>query len=163
MADGRPVMICYDGSDQAAEAIGRAGELLGPRRAVVVYVWQPLAVLIAQGGFGALAGRAVVPDDEAQEEAVAAEVLGRGVELAREAGFEAEGRSVRTATSIPEGIIDASAELGAELIVMGSRGLTGVKSLLLGSVSHEVVQRARCATLTVPSAALGGARGAAAI
>ena len=35
--------------------------------------------------------------------------------------------------------------------LMGSRGLTGVKSLLLGSVSHEVIQHADRAVVVVPS------------
>ena len=34
---------------------------------------------------------------------------------------------------------------------MGSRGLTGVKSLLLGSVSHEVIQHADRTVVVVPS------------
>ena len=41
---GRPVLLCFDGSDDAAHAILRAGEMLGPRSAVVLTVWEPVAV-----------------------------------------------------------------------------------------------------------------------
>jgi nucleotide-binding universal stress UspA family protein len=41
-------------------------------------------------------------------------------------------------------------ELDAGVIVVGSRGLGGVKRLFLGSVSTHVVQNAPCAVLVVP-------------
>jgi hypothetical protein len=41
---------------------------------------------------------------------------------------------------------------------MGTRGLTGVQSLLLGSCSHHVAQQAVCPVLIVPGAELGDAR-----
>ncbi len=39
--DAHPVLLCFDGSDDAATAIAKAGELLGPRAAVVLTVWEP--------------------------------------------------------------------------------------------------------------------------
>ncbi len=42
--DARPVLLCFDGSDDAAAAIAKAGELLGPRTAVVLTVWEPVAL-----------------------------------------------------------------------------------------------------------------------
>ena len=36
-----------------------------------------------------------------------------------------------------------------DLIVMGTRGLSGLKHLLLGSIAERVVQKAHCAVLTV--------------
>jgi hypothetical protein len=42
--DTHPVLLCFDGSDDAANAIAKAGELLGPRTAVVLTVWEPVAL-----------------------------------------------------------------------------------------------------------------------
>ncbi len=42
--DTHPVLLCFDGSNDAAAAIGKAGELLGPRTAVVLTVWEPVAL-----------------------------------------------------------------------------------------------------------------------
>jgi nucleotide-binding universal stress UspA family protein len=41
---------------------------------------------------------------------------------------------------------------------MGSRGLTGVKSLLLGSVSRSVIQHADRTVIVVPSPEVAAAR-----
>ncbi|HKJ94167.1 MAG TPA: universal stress protein [Gammaproteobacteria bacterium] len=46
-------------------------------------------------------------------------------------------------------IVNIASTSHADLIVMGSRGLGEVKGLLLGSVSHKVLQLAECACLTV--------------
>ena len=40
-------------------------------------------------------------------------------------------------------------EIGADLIVMGSHGRTGVLRVLMGSVSHKVLDRAKCPVLIV--------------
>jgi hypothetical protein len=36
-----PLLLCYDGSEDARHAIERAGALLGGRQALVLTVWQP--------------------------------------------------------------------------------------------------------------------------
>jgi nucleotide-binding universal stress UspA family protein len=41
-------------------------------------------------------------------------------------------------------ILELAEEVGADMIVVGSHGLTGVRRLLLGSVSEAVVRAARC-------------------
>jgi nucleotide-binding universal stress UspA family protein len=46
-------------------------------------------------------------------------------------------------------ILDCAAEEDADLIVLGSRGFGDVKSLILGSVSHKVVQEAKAPCLIV--------------
>ena len=70
-------------------------------------------------------------------------------ERLRERGLEVE-QLVRE--GYPATVIEEEAEhLGADLIVIGSRGRTGLKHLLLGSIAERVVQKAPCPVLTVKS------------
>jgi nucleotide-binding universal stress UspA family protein len=60
----------------------------------------------------------------------------------------------KTRTFVLEGdpagtIIDFVRKNDADFIVMGSRGLSGLKEIFLGSVSHYVVQKATCPVLIV--------------
>ena len=48
-------------------------------------------------------------------------------------------------------IVDEAESRSADLIVIGTRGLSGLKHLLLGSIAERVVQKAPCAVLTVKS------------
>ena len=53
------------------------------------------------------------------------------------------------ARSPSDGIPAVAARIGAELIVMGTRGLTGFKHVLLGSVAEQTIRVAPCPVLTV--------------
>ncbi len=53
----------------------------------------------------------------------------------------------QTAGNEPEHITGLAQELGADLIVVGSRGLGGIKRALMGSVSESVVRHAHCPVL----------------
>jgi nucleotide-binding universal stress UspA family protein len=57
----------------------------------------------------------------------------------------------RTITPIfpSEAIAQVAEEIGADLIVMGTRGLGGVKHVVLGSVAERTVRTAPCPVLTV--------------
>lgn len=46
-------------------------------------------------------------------------------------------------------ICDLATEEKADLIIMGTRGMSTVSELFLGSVSHKVIQHAKCPVLTV--------------
>ncbi len=48
-------------------------------------------------------------------------------------------------------IVRMSEELGADLIVLGTHGRTGIRHLLLGSVAERVVRSAKVPVITVPS------------
>jgi hypothetical protein len=87
--DDAPILICYDGSPAAERAIETAAELLGARRAVVLDIAPPITVSESLATFSP-----VVPGGAFEEfnEAEAERVAGRGAELARSSGFDAEGR-----------------------------------------------------------------------
>ncbi len=48
-----------------------------------------------------------------------------------------------------QAIVDAAEQIGANLIVMGTRGLTGLKHVVLGSVAERTIRHAPCPVLTV--------------
>jgi nucleotide-binding universal stress UspA family protein len=50
---------------------------------------------------------------------------------------------------VAKAIVDAAAAEGADLIVVGSRGLSGLPAFLLGSVSSRVLHLATCPVLVV--------------
>jgi nucleotide-binding universal stress UspA family protein len=52
-----------------------------------------------------------------------------------------------------EEIAGMADQLGIDLIVMGTRGLTGLKHVLLGSVAERTIRLARCPVLTVKATA----------
>jgi nucleotide-binding universal stress UspA family protein len=148
-ATDKPILLCYDGSDDAFRAIQFAGTLFAGRTAIVLAVWEHYSVL---------SGVSRVDDELVQEatEALAAD----GCERARDAGFSATPVAVEAQHGVAEAIIDAADQHDALLVVMGTRGNTGIRSLLLGSVSHAVAHHAHRPLLIVPSQPLAEARSA---
>jgi nucleotide-binding universal stress UspA family protein len=84
--------------------------------------------------------------ESAENEALAAAEDGAG--LATDAGFEAEAR-VEVAPSPWQGIVAIGDEIDAGVIVIGSRGRTGLPKVLLGSVASAVAQHSRRSVLIV--------------
>ena len=149
------VLLCFDGSKDAAASIARAGALLRPGRAVVVTVWEPVKVwagydpaTIITAPLTRLASKELDLDEMARD--VAQEKLERGIHLAREAGFDPHGQLGRGKAW--RAICDVANELDACLIVLGARGLSRVQSALLGSVSAAVTVHARRPVLVVSQA-----------
>ena len=68
-------------------------------------------------------------------------------EIAKARGVKAETMLVRGHPA--RAILDAAKAKGTDLIVVGSRGLGGVKGLLLGSVSNAVVQNSKVPVMVV--------------
>jgi len=77
----------------------------------------------------------------------AKEELSQYGERLRERGLDVKEvtREGYPATAIEEEI----EEINADLVIIGSRGRTGLAHLLLGSIAERVVQKARCPVLTV--------------
>jgi nucleotide-binding universal stress UspA family protein len=141
-----PILICYDGSPDAARAIETAATLLGTRRAVVLDIG-PLIT----GAESAAMISPVVPGNAFEELNAdeARQVAGQGAEIARSSGFDAEARDALAAPTW-QGVVDAANELDAALIVIGSRGLSGLREIVEGSVSHQVAEHAGRPVLIVP-------------
>lgn len=81
-------------------------------------------------------------------EEIADKLLAKAVESAKAEGAK-DVDTVKTGGIAAEEILDHADKTNADLIVMGSRGLGGLKGLLAGSVSYKVQNLAKCSVITV--------------
>lgn len=145
----RPVLFAYDGSDDAARAIRTAGTLLDRGPAIVLYVWQGVAALsLPQIHAGGSSETFALIDRAASEHAH--EVVERGVAIAKEAGFEAKALVREGPLGTWAAILHSADEQAVCLIVVGARGRSGVKAVVLGSVSTAIAHHSRHPVLIVP-------------
>jgi nucleotide-binding universal stress UspA family protein len=148
------VLLAYDGSDDAAAAIRRAGHLLAPRRAIVAHVWDSLATLLLHTDVRGLTGpmREAAEELDEEDRRTAERISAEGAELAREAGFDAEAHALQGKPKAWPTLLAKADAIDAAVVVIGSRGLGAVKSALLGSVSSGLLHHARRPVLVVPPA-----------
>jgi nucleotide-binding universal stress UspA family protein len=145
------ILICYDGSDDARAAIEHGGRLLKGESATVLTVWQPFVEALSHAATFGVGGVVLdVESIDAASRTSAVERADEGAELARAVQLDAQPLTAE-ATSVADGILAQANALHAEAILIGSRGLTGLKSVLLGSVSHAVLQHADRTVIVVPS------------
>ena len=148
-ADNQPVLIAYDGSEFAAAAIREAGAQLGPgRTAIVATVFEPLDKLPFLGVGGVPIESDTMTEIYENAEQGARHTAEQGAELARQVGFDAE-PLVSAGNPVWDRIVGLAEERDAGLIVIGSRGLSGVKHALLGSVAAAVAQHSKRSVLIV--------------
>jgi nucleotide-binding universal stress UspA family protein len=133
-----PVLLCYDGSDDAKYALTRAADLFAGRTAVVLSVWE----------HGWAKVGLLWPDADTMQtletamEENAGKLAEEGVRIAEDGGLTAEPLTRLAPGPLWQQILAVAAERDAAAIVLGTRGLGGVRSMVLGSVSNAVVHHA---------------------
>lgn len=146
-----PLLLCYDGSEPAKRGIMRAAGVLRIRHAVVLTVWQPT---VALGSF-AWAGAAESMVNYVELDRAAAElgerIASEGARVAQGAGMQTEPVAVKATGPVWKTILEIAERRDASTIVIGSRGLTGLRSMMLGSVSTADVHHADRPTLVIHS------------
>ena len=141
MTDERPLLLCFDASEDSRRAIAQAAALMPGRSAVVATAWQSLAGLMLHtdpGGLGGTMREAADEVDSADREGTG-QTAEQGAELARSLGLEAEAVSLRSDHRIWPELLELAGERDAAMVVVGERGLTGIETALLGSVAHGVL------------------------
>lgn len=88
-----------------------------------------------------------LPENDLTVQKLALERLEDLAASLRESGMRVETR-LEMGPSGPQ-LVEMSTRLGADLILVGTRGLTGFKHLIFGSTAEYIVRRARCPVLTV--------------
>ncbi len=144
------VLIATDGSEHADEAARFLRGLVNPQaleRLTVLAVVRPLETepfslesegVLSREGWDAL--------NETVQRA-AREAAARVAAALRDLAPHLD-TYVRSGSPADE-IVQTAREVGADLIVLGSRGLGTVRSVLLGSVSDRVLHHAHCPVLVV--------------
>ena len=140
------VVVGTDGSETATEAVRQAVALARAigARIEIVSAYEPVPRhRLAQE-------RVQVPDDvqwmvNPREDVDA--TLEDAAEVARSAGLEVgvHARQGGPADAIP----DVAEETGADLIVVGNKGMTGARRFLLGSVPNKISHHAPCSVLII--------------
>ncbi|HEY2602129.1 MAG TPA: universal stress protein [Thermoleophilaceae bacterium] len=140
------IVVGTDGSDTATEAVRQAKELAKAVGAVlyVVSAYEPVPE-----------GRLRAERKDAPEDLQWSINPREDVEATlRDAGEAVEQAGVKVETFSREGdpadaILDVAEEQGADLIVVGNKGMTGAKRFLLGSVPNKVSHHAPCSVLII--------------
>jgi nucleotide-binding universal stress UspA family protein len=146
MRDTAPVLIAYDGSEVSRAAVRHAAGLFADRPAVLATVWEPglaAAPVDAPGDVGAGTLRpdpATVETVDRLQREHAESVAAEGEELARSLGLAAEALAVPDALDVADTLIDIARERGAAVVVVGSHGISGLRTRLLGGVSRKLIK-----------------------
>ena len=139
----RCILVPLDFSAQATPVLEWALHLAAEHGSSIVL----LHVYHLPVEFQQLEGAYLPADFWANVKQEAEQQLGRHAERVRAAGIEVE---ARVREGYPATVIVEEAESqGADLVVLGTHGHTGIKHLLLGSIAERVVQHAPCPVLTV--------------
>jgi nucleotide-binding universal stress UspA family protein len=141
------ILLCADGSEgsvKAAQATAEIAKRFGSEITVLsVFFPTPLLASFGEAPEAAACMETVISIGEDQHEAIQASVR----KLLAEQGLKAE--EMREFGHPVDTIVNAAKQIDADLVVMGSRGMSGFKSLLLGSVSDGVLHHAHCPVLIV--------------
>jgi nucleotide-binding universal stress UspA family protein len=140
------VLLATDGSKDAELATTTALDLAISTGSElhIVLVEEPTYAYVDASGY------AYFPDEELEHELgqQARTRLDAEVQKVRSAGGAVAEAHLRVGAAGAE-IVDLAQDIGAGLIVMGSRGLGGIRRALMGSVSDTVVRHAHCPVLVV--------------
>jgi nucleotide-binding universal stress UspA family protein len=155
--DDGPTLIAFDGSAAARQAVATTAALLKPRATLVLTVWEAALAHTAVAPAPdvsmppAVDPSAVLAADEAFRDR-AERVANEGADLARSLGLDAEPLAMADVRDIARTIADVAREHRAAAIVVGSRGLSGLRARFEGSTSKDVVKHAPCPVVVVHDA-----------
>jgi nucleotide-binding universal stress UspA family protein len=146
------IVVGTDGSERAGRAVALAAELANTFGAQLHLVLAYKGVEQAAADALAAGAAFTAPSDLETEAREEHDAIGEGLEAQAEAlrarGIEVDTHAVSTTPA--RAILDVAGKVGADLVVVGNRGMTGAKRVL-GSVPNTLTHQATCAVLIVPT------------
>jgi len=141
------VLVAIDGSKYSQAAVQRVIEQVrrDGTEVRVLHIVEPVRAYFSAAMIPHFVPHVAAIEEDRKKEAH--ELVQRAASVFRDAGFQAE--SLVEEGDAKTRIIDHAAEWNADLIVIGSYGLTGLNRFLMGSVSDTVVRHAGCSVEVV--------------
>jgi nucleotide-binding universal stress UspA family protein len=136
----QPILLCYDGSPEAARAVEVAGALFPGRAAIVLYVPAPVAVERIRTTPIVAVREELVEEVRAATRREAAALAQEGADLARDAGLDATPLVIE-ADEGPVGVILRVAVEGRAAAVVVGRPTRPRRVLRSGTVLRSIVDR----------------------
>ena len=153
------ILVPIDGSEHSRRALAVAHRLVsgdGTLYLLNVAEWphatDPLGIAAGARALGVSAEQVELSARRLLEKVEAAEQAGHGLmeQTKEQMGLaDVDTENIVRTGSPADLILEEARRLGVDAIVMGSRGLSDLKGLILGSVSHKVLHAASCAVITV--------------
>jgi nucleotide-binding universal stress UspA family protein len=137
------MLICHDGSESSRQAIEMIGRFHWGEQVEITV----LSVLLADV-YSEMMAYAKPADVQQAERRQAEHALAWAVEQLQSTGAQVRSE-VREADSVADEIVEAADGSGADLVVMGHRGLNRIERFFLGSVSENVLRYAPCSVWIV--------------
>jgi nucleotide-binding universal stress UspA family protein len=140
---GDSIVVGTDGSETAKQAVSEAVRLAKALAAPVhvVPAYQPTHAKVSGAPEGAAKVWQPLPDDAVER------ILTEAAAGIRLAGVEATSHAIRKDPA--DALLGVADEVGATMIVVGSKGMHGARRLALGNVPNKVSHHARCNVLIV--------------
>lgn len=154
-ASRETVVIAFDGSPAARRAIEEAARVFRSSHVLVVTIWEEgLAYATPPAPLDGMAMAPVVDPGVALEvdrsvHDHADRVSSEGAALAKSLGLEAQPLAVPDERDVARTILAVADKHQAAAIVVGSRGLSGIRARLEGSTSKALLKHAPCPVLVV--------------
>jgi nucleotide-binding universal stress UspA family protein len=157
--DERPLVLCYDGSREAKDALGFAARRLPRAHALVVTVWKPISEALMAVSLGPAPLISDPTDADDRQRRAAEELAREGARRASDAGLRAEPLVVRAKDTIWEAIVKVAQDRDAELIVCGAQErATSVETAVLSRLPIALLLHADRPVLVVPAPASQASR-----
>lgn len=142
------IMVALDGSEHAQKALELAVRLT-QRCDGELILFHAVQLSALRGDYHAMVTPAARKIYRGLGREQGEEILDRAEKIAREMGFENTVRSIVEADSSAKAILAAAESGDVNLLVVGTRGLTGLREMTMGSVAHKVSAAARCPVMIV--------------